>query len=143
MLSLPKWLPWSTVSRSMDHKASTWFLPTAQMAKMVHGYSRVTDPDKTLRGSRDHRHQHDFSLQHRPQASALPLVATHVTHNNMVPRDSTSYRNQYDFVWRSRPQTATWPSVVTRVTDINTDPAASELWHQTWPLAAAQTQISP
>lgn len=41
--------------------------------------NRATDPDKVLGDSPDHRHQHGLRLQHRPQTSTWPWMATGAT----------------------------------------------------------------
>lgn len=44
--------------------------------------NRITDPDKTLGDSPDHRHQHGLRLQHRPQTSTWPWMVTGATDIN-------------------------------------------------------------
>lgn len=45
--------------------AFIWFLGTAQITNMAPSCSRTMDPDKTLRGSLDHRHHHGLRWQRR------------------------------------------------------------------------------
>lgn len=103
------------VSRSTGLWASTWFQETGY----EHGPGLLSNTDKALRGSLDHRHQHGVGWQCRQWISICPLVGTQAITSTQIPaivghqsqRDkafggSTDHRHQYGHRWLYRPLTS-------------------------------------
>lgn len=81
-----------TVSENTDH-GLPHFLATARTMNMATNCSRTTDPDKALKGSKDHGHQPGPRWHCRSLTSIWPLEAAWSMDLNMASGNRTDHRH--------------------------------------------------